>query len=77
MRPHRKHRIQHQDTLLSPFCQASVIRYPAPQIIMQFLIDIDKGRRNLHALLHGKTQSVCLSVIMVRILPQDHYFNFM
>ena len=54
VRPHRKYRIQHQNPLLRPLCKTPMIRDPTPQVVMQLLIDIDQGGRNLHTLLHGE-----------------------
>ena len=37
---------------------------------MQFLVDVDKRRRDFHAGLYGKCQAVRLSGLMVGVLPQ-------
>ena len=67
----RENRIEQKNSLLCPFCKASVIRYGTPQIVMQFLIDVDQGRRDLDARLHGETQPMRLPGFMVWILPEN------
>ena len=39
---------------------------------MKLLIDIHKRRRNIHSLLHRETQPVSLSVVVIRILSENH-----
>ena len=46
----------------------------AAKIIVKLLIDIDKGRWNLHPRTYGKAKPMCLPFPMVRILPQNHHF---
>ena len=40
---------------------------------MQFLINIDQGRRNLHIRLNRKAEAVRLPVVVVGVLPQNHH----
>ena len=41
---------------------------------MKFLINIHQGRRDIYIRLYGKTQSMCLAVVVVWILAKDHDF---
>ena len=64
-------RIEEQDALFRPGCQTAVIRNPASQVIMKFLINIDQRRRDLGARLDRKAKPVGLVVPMIGILSQD------
>ena len=75
MRPHRQHRIEHQYSLLGPFCQTPVVRNGTAQIILQLFININQRRRHLHSLFHREAQPVRLIEIVVRVLPQNHYLH--
>ena len=54
MRPHGQHRVQKEHTLVCPFLQTAVVRDVTAQILLQFLIDIYQGRRDLLPDLYGK-----------------------
>ena len=56
MRTHGEHGVQKQYTLIGPFSQAAVIRNVAATILVQFLINVDKGRRDLHIRLDGEAK---------------------
>ena len=73
MCPNRKNGIQQKHSLIRPFFQISVVGNTAAQIIMQLLIDIHQGRRNLHLRFYGKTQPVGLTIVVIGILPQNHH----
>ena len=76
VRPHCKHRIEHQDTLLGPFYKITIVRDIASQIIVKFLINIHQRRGNLYIRFHREAQSMSLSHIMIGILTQNHYLHF-
>ena len=69
MRTHGEHGVQKQYTLIGPFSQAAVIRNVAATVLVQFLINVDKGRRDLHIRLDGEAKAVCLPFLVVRVLP--------
>lgn len=76
---HSKTGIQKQYALLRPGDQTAVVlrRRQDPEVIMKLLEDIHQRRRLLHALLHRKSESVCLSLFMIGILAQDHRFHIL
>ena len=57
------------------------------QIILNLLVDIAKGWRNRNALIHRKTQSMCLTItalslydlliVMIWILTNNHHFDLL
>ena len=69
MRTHGEYGVQKQYTLIGPFGQAAVVRDVAATVLVQFLINVDKGRRDLYIRLDGEAEAVCLSLLMIRILP--------
>ena len=75
MGAHSQHCIQKQYALLCPFFQISIVGYITAAVLLQFLVNIHQGRRNLHIRLHRKTQAVSLSVIVIRILSQYDHFH--
>lgn len=75
-RLHRKRRVQQQHTLLGPTLQMAMVRRFNSQILLQFLKNILQRRRNIHARLHRKTQTVRLLSAMVRVLTENHHFHF-
>ena len=48
-----------------PFDQISVVRYVTAQIVVQLLVDVHQGRRDLHIRLHGEAQTVGLTYVVV------------
>ena len=68
MRTHSQHRVQHQNTLPCPFFEIAVVRDVASQIVFEFLINVDQGRRNVYFRFYRKAESVCLSRLVVRVL---------
>lgn len=77
MGANRKYGIQHQDSLLCPLCQTAMAGDSASQIVMQFLVYVDQGRRDFHAFFYGKAEAVGLPVIVVGILPQNYHFDIL
>ncbi len=77
VRPDCEHSIQHEYALFCPFRETSVIRDRTAQVIMKLLVNIYKRRGDFHALFHRKTKPVRLSVVVVRILPQNNRFHRM
>ncbi len=72
MGAHCQDSVQHENSLLRPLCKTSVIRDRTAQIIMELLINIHERRRDLHSLLHRKAEPVCLPVVVIGILSEDH-----
>jgi len=46
--------IQQEYALLRPRCQVAVFRNRNAEVILQFLVDVDQGRRQFDPFLHGK-----------------------
>ena len=69
-----KNSVQKHNALVRPFFQIAVIWYVTAKIIVKFLINIHQGRRDIYIRLYGKTQSMCLAVVVVWILAKDHDF---
>ena len=75
MRPHRKHGIQKQYTLICPFFQIAVVWNFTPQIILQFFINILQRWRNFFLIRKDrKRKTMCLMFIVIRVLSQNQYF---
>lgn len=75
MGPYREYCVEEKNPLSGPFFQISVVRNVAAKIVMQLLIDIDQGRRDLYVRPDGKAQSVGLSVSVLGILSENHNFD--
>ena len=60
--------------MFCPFRQIAVIGDLQPQIVVQFLINIDERRRDRHIFVHGKAQAVGLSVPVIGILAENNDF---
>ena len=69
---HRQDCIEKKHTLLSPMPETTVIRHFAAEIALKLLEDIDERRRWFYARLDRKTQSVCLTRAVIRVLSQDN-----
>jgi hypothetical protein len=72
----RKCSIQKKNTLLGSWSQVSSFRDRETYIIVQFFVNILKRRGNSDSILHGKTQSVCLSCSVIGVLSQNNHLNF-
>ena len=69
--------IQEQHTLFRPFLKIAVIWNIASEIILQFLVDVFQRRRDCHLRLNRKTQSMRLSIPVIRILPQNNHLDIL
>ena len=69
---HSQHCVHHQHTLLCPGGEIPMVRDVTSDVLLQLLIDIYKGWGYIHPFLHRKTESVCLTHIVVRVLAKDY-----
>ena len=69
--------IEQEHPLVGPTGEVSARRDVDAQVALDFLEDVLKGRREGHALVHGETESVCLSGTVVRVLSDNHHFGLM
>lgn len=68
--------IEEQDTLRCPAVQIATHRWLATDVGGYFAIDIHKRGRWLHTLGNGKTQPMCLTGFVIRVLTQnDNLYN--
>ena len=74
--PNSKRCIEQKHTLVSPTPQTARCRYGNAKIIMQFLKDVLQRRRWRHAIAHRKTETFSLACTMIRILTEEHDFDF-
>ncbi len=74
--PNRKRCIEQKHTLVSPTPQTARCRYGNAKIIVQFLKDVLQRRRWRHAIAHRKTETFSLACTMIRILAEEHDFDF-
>src|SRR3546814_7591203 len=57
--------VQKQYTLTRPMLKKAVTRRRNTQVALQFLVDVDQGRRRPHAGLYGKAKPVGLAAGMI------------
>ena len=69
--------IEQEHPLVGPTGEVSARRDVDAQVALDFLEDVLKGRREGHAVVHGETESVCLSGTVVRVLPNNHHLSLM
>ena len=69
--PHRQGGVQEQDPLLGPAFQVPVGRGRNAQVVVEFLEDVDEGRRRVDSVGHREAEPVGLSRIVIRVLPDD------
>src|SRR3546814_19991442 len=62
--------VQKQYTLTRPMLKKAVTRRRNTQVALQFLVDVDQGRRRPHAGLYGKAKPVGLADGMIGVLAQ-------
>src|SRR3546814_5565345 len=65
--------VQKQYTLTRPMLKKAVTRRRNTQVALQFLVDVDQGRRRPHAGLYGKAKPVGLADGMIGVLAQYHH----
>ena len=70
VRAHGQRGVEEQNALLCPLGQVARFGDFAPDVVAQFLKDVDERRGRLNALLHRKAQSVRLPHVVVGVLPQ-------
>ena len=69
--------VQKEYALFCPFFQTAIVWDVAAKITVKFFIDIYQGRRDVYVFSYGEAETVCLTVIMIRVLSQDHYLHLM
>ena len=75
VRAHSEDGVEQKHSLICPFFQITVIRNVTAQIIMQFLINVLQGRRDLLLLRqHGERKTMCLIYIVIGVLSQQEHF---
>ena len=67
--------VQHEDTLIGPFFQVTIVWNLAAQVIVKFLIYVDQGWRDGYSWFNAETESVCLTWFVIWILADDHTFD--
>jgi len=72
----REYGIEQEHSLIGPVLQIAAGRGLRTQVLLNFLIDIDQGRRNSHSVHYGKTQAMGLPWTMVRILTENYDLYF-
>src|SRR3546814_15967175 len=65
--------VQKQYTLTRPMLKKAVTRRRNTQVALQFLVDVDQGRRRPHAGLYGKAKPVGLADGMIGVLAQYNH----
>ena len=75
MRTHGQDCIEQKNALLCPWGQIPVVRNRAAEVTVQFLINIDQGRRNADPLMYRKTQTVGLTRPVIGILSENNDFH--
>lgn len=70
---HRQHCVQQQNTLPGPRCQVREASTRHAQIRVNFRVNISQRRRHRLTFPHTKRQTVRLTFIVVRILPENEY----
>ena len=68
-----EHRVEQKHTLLCPRAQIAVWRNRNAEVGLQLLIDILQRRRQFYPRLYRKSKPVCLSRLMIGILPENHH----
>ena len=75
MGTHRQRCIEQQHPLFCPARQVARLRDGRTEVILYLLEDILQRRREHHPILHGETQSMCLSGLMIRVLSDNHHLH--
>ena len=75
MRAHRERRVHQQDALFCPFREIARLHDGTAQIVVQFLHHVFQRRGLRNAVMNGETKAVCLSFVVVGVLPQKHRFH--
>src|SRR3546814_3646154 len=65
--------VQKQYTLTRPMLKKAVTRRRNTQVALQFLVDVDQGRRRPHAGLYGQAKPVGLPDAMIGVLAHYHH----
>lgn len=73
---HRERSVQKQNSLVSPTFQVSVGWRCDAEIVVEFLENVDEGRRRLNAKWHREAKPVSLARIVVRVLSDDDCLDF-
>ena len=61
---------------MGPAFQVPVLRWRDAEIVVEFLENVDEGRRRLDSERHREAKSVRLARIVVRVLPDDDGLDF-
>eukprot|EP00982_Pelagococcus_subviridis_P002747 21121-Pelagococcus_subviridis.AAC.16 len=75
VRANRQRRVEHQHALRRPLVQVPVRRFLAPQVVPELFVNITQARRNLDPLRYGEAQPHRLTVVVVRVLPEDDHLH--
>ena len=71
----REHAVEEQYPSFGPGAQVTVARNLEADIGGELLIDVLQRRRDLHATVHRKAETVRLPRVVVRVLPKNHDAN--
>ena len=69
MLTHTQTGVQQEHALLGPSGKITALRHRGTRLSLYLLKDIHQGRRELHAVIHAEAQTVCLTGLVVRVLP--------
>ena len=75
MRPHGERGVEQQHALFSPACEVAAFGHGCAEVLLYLLEDVLQRRRERHTVVHGEAESLCLSLLMVRILPNDDHLH--
>lgn len=67
--------IEQKHSLVGPSCEVAREGYVSADVVLDFLVDIHERRGDAHTVGHRECQSLCLSRLMVRVLPQYHHLH--
>lgn len=69
--PHRQGGVQEQDALVGPAFQVPMLRGRNAKVVVEFLENVDEGGGRVDSVGHREAESVGLSRIVIRVLPDD------
>ena len=75
MCPDGERGVEEQHTLTCPTGEIAICRHRLAEVGLYLLEDVDKRRRHDNALRHREAQPHGLSLLVIRILPDDHHLH--
>ncbi len=75
MGTHGQSGVEQKDTLLCPASKIAGWRNGRTQVCLNLRKDIAKRWRKRYSVIHGEAKSMCLTRLMVGVLPDEHDFH--